>query len=247
MIPPPAPRRPSPRARRLIFAYQGGQKVLLIIGAAFVLMSLPLTIVITWRLPSDLLFIFGTRTTKASIWPAGPLSPEVDGRPEFGSRYSYFWNGRTYSGPVGRIGIAGGTWLPPILPIEVSTLKPSVARPLGGTLSPFGEFGIVALVFPIVGLGLFVSAVRSNRREKRAYVHGQPATARVVRAGPDTTTTINGRHPFKIDWEFSVADGVYTGSLAHMDASELRDLAEAKQITVLYDPEDPSANSAWIE
>jgi hypothetical protein len=241
------PRRPSPRAKRLIFAYQGGQKVLLIIGTAFLLMGVPFTAVFTWRLPSDVLFAFGTRTTMASILPAAPLSPEADGRPVAGARYAYAWGDRMHSGPVDSLAFAAPTDLPPVVPIEVSTLVPSVARLLGATLSPFGFLGVFTLVFPIVGLGLFVSAVRSNRREKRAYVRGQPVTAQVVRAGPDPTTTINGRHPFKVDWEFRVADAVYTGSLAHMDASELRDLADAKQVTVLYDPDDPSANTAWIE
>ena len=41
--------------------------------------------------------------------------------------------------------------------------------------------------------------------------------------------------------------GRRTGTLSNMEASELRALADAKQITVLYDPDDPSANTAWIE
>jgi hypothetical protein len=51
---PPSPRPPSPRARRLIFRYQGKQLVMLILGVVFLLFGSIFPVVFGWGLPVDL-------------------------------------------------------------------------------------------------------------------------------------------------------------------------------------------------
>ena len=61
---PPAPREPSPRARELIFRYQGSQKVLLLVGAIFLAIGVLLSVPMNWGLPSDLALSVGGRPSR---------------------------------------------------------------------------------------------------------------------------------------------------------------------------------------
>src|SRR5262245_22492439 len=51
---PPAPREPSPRARKLVFGYQGAQGARLLIGLIFTGIGLLITTVFGWGMPTDL-------------------------------------------------------------------------------------------------------------------------------------------------------------------------------------------------
>jgi hypothetical protein len=110
-----------------------------------------------------------------------------------------------------------------------------------------GLFGLLLFLFPAVGGLLVLLAVRSNRREIRAFVHGTPTLARVVYAGDDLSTTVNGRHPYKVAWEFRVEGDVYEGSLTSMKLLELEPFGKAREVAVLYDPADPSCNTLYVE
>ena len=111
----------------------------------------------------------------------------------------------------------------------------------------FGYGGLFVLLFPVLGLVLAFFAVRSNRREIRAFVHGEPARAKVVFFGPDRSVQINGRNPFRLAWEFRVAERIFSGSLSSMSMLALEDLGKAEEIVVLYDPADPEVNTVWVD
>lgn len=245
--PPPPPRTPSARARRLIFAYQGSQKVLLIIGLAFLAMGLPMALLFTWGVPVDLLLAFDHRVVTGRLLGAElDYSTTINDRHPLVIRFAYVVDGHSLEGRSSTTDYQEAGELPADLVVEVATVAPDLARLRGTTYNSFGYVPLFTLLFPIVGAGLLFSAVRSNRREIRAFVHGRPTTARVVFAGPDTSTTINGRHPFKVEWEFRVADQVFGGSLSNMRQLELEDLSGVPEITVLYDPDDPRINTAYI-
>ena len=111
----------------------------------------------------------------------------------------------------------------------------------------FGYGALFVLLFPILGLVLAFFAVRSNRREIRAFVHGEPARAKVVFFGADRSVQINGRNPIRLSWEFRVAESIYSGSLSSMSMLALEDLGKAEEIVVLYDPADPAVNTVWVD
>ena len=112
--------------------------------------------------------------------------------------------------------------------------------------SVMGWFALFLLVFVLVGLLLLVSAVRSNRREIRAFKHGRATVGRVTRFGPDTSVKVNGRHPTVLAWEFDVAGKAYAGSLSHMDGGVLSPLVAGERVPVVYDERDPAANTIYV-
>ncbi len=69
----------------------------------------------------------------------------------------------------------------------------------------------------------------------------------MVGFGPDLRVRINNRNPFRVRWEFAVDERIYSGSLSSMSMPALEDLGKAKEIVVLYDPADPTINTAWVD
>src|SRR5260370_37010204 len=56
---PPAPREPSPRARELIFRYQGSQRAMLLVGAIFAAVGGGFAVIFCWGPPGDLALAAG--------------------------------------------------------------------------------------------------------------------------------------------------------------------------------------------
>jgi hypothetical protein len=248
---PPAPRVPSERARELIFRYQGTQKAVLIIGLVFSTVGLALGVPFCWGLPSDLAISAGGTARYGSVVSARVAqNVKINDRHPTVVRFSYTVDDRRYEAESSTIDgvLAAQAREGESIPIEVSGINPQWARMAGTTRSVLGWGGAVVLLFPIIGLLMTGLAVRSNRREIRAFVYGQPAAAQVRGAGFDLSTTINGRHPWRVDWVFRLEDGkAYAGSLSSMSKDALEELSKAQEIAVLYDPADPSVNTAWVD
>jgi len=249
---PPAPRVPSARARELIFRYQGTQKALLIVGLVFFGIGGALSIPFCWGVPSDIAIAAGGRAQHGRVISAQlDRSTKINGRNPTLVRFAYSVDDKRYQAESSTLdgAVIAQAREGESIPIQVSAMNPQWARITGSTRSIFGYGGLMVLFFPLLGLLLAGFAVRSNRREIRAFVHGEAASAKVVYAGPDRTTTINGRHPWKVDWEFrSGADGkIYAGSLSSMTALALEDFSKAEEIVILYDPADPSVSTAWVD
>src|SRR5438477_8179529 len=188
---PPPPREPSPRARELIFRYQGGQKILLLVGAIFTAVGLALAVPFCWRVPGDLAI-----ATRGTAQHGRVLSSEIDrsvtinGRHPTRIRFSYSVAGQRFEGESSTLDreLIQSARQDASIPIQVAGLNPQWARVAGTTRSMFGYWGIFVLLFPALGLVLLGFAVRSNRREIRAFVQGTPVPAKKVFAGPDLST-----------------------------------------------------------
>ena len=245
---PPAPRRPSQAARRLIYGYGGSQGVTLLVGAALLVIGVPFVAIFGWGVWRDLAIDLGTGRADGTVLAARlNRNVKINGRHPTEVRFRYQVDGRALE--------AETDLMDPDLPeaptgsriaVEYARGRPEYARLAGGTASTFGYPGLMALLFPLVGAALAVRAVRSNRREIRAFVHGRPILAEVVYFGEDPTTRVNGRHPYLLRWRFEVAGVAYQGSLSSMDAGALEPLGQRGRVTALYLPEDPSANTLWI-
>jgi hypothetical protein len=246
---PPPPREPSPRARDLVFRYQGTQKALLLVGAIFAAVGTAMAIPFCWGLPSDLALAAAGRAQHGRVLSAElDRSVRINGRNPTAIQFSYSVDGVKYQGQSSTTDRALAAQARPddSVPIEVSGLNPRWSRVTGSTRSMLGYAGLFVLIFPLVGFLLVGFAARSNRREIRAFVHGQPVKAKRVFAGLDRSTTINGRNPFRVDWEFRVDGSIYSGSISSMSTLALEDFAKAQELTVLYDPADPSVNTLWV-
>lgn len=247
---PPPPRTPSAAARRLIFRYQGTQLVFLLVGTIFTAIGCILSTVSCWGLPVDLALAFTGKEAQATV-----LSTELNRNVRINHqhptriRFRYQVDGKSFDGESStldadllRAAESGAG-----IPIEVLPSQPSFARVKGTTYSSFGYAVCFVLIFPLLGGALLFVAVRSNRREIRAFTQGLCVPGRILSKGPDLSTRINGRHPFKVDWEFSVQGTRYKGSLSFLDDQAAGAFDELEEVPVLYDAAAPDVNTIFVD
>jgi hypothetical protein len=242
---PPAPRTPSPQARHLIFGYRGSQGAMLFVGIGFLVIGLIFATIFCWGLPVDAAIALSHHETSGTI-----LSAETNrqvksaGRRPTKVRFQYEAGGTRWEGESNSMDIAPGQT--GAVEVEYASMNPAWGRLVGETYSTFGFLGALSLLFPTLGGFIAFFAMRSNRREIRAFTLGSPALARVTFRGQDHSTTINGRHPFLLRWEFMTDRGVYKGSISSLKLLDIKAFGEAEQIVVLYDPTDPKANTLFV-
>jgi hypothetical protein len=247
---PPAPRNPSERARQLLFKYQGSQFVILLVGVGFLGIGGVLTAVFDWRLPEDVALSLGGHASTGRV-----VATEVEQNVTINDRhpmlieFRYDVDGREHVATSHALDHAVIASAQPDtdVPIEVATLNPSWARIRGTTASYLGLFGLLVLVGPAMGAILIFFAVQSKRREIRAFINGQPITARVVFAGTETRVKMNGRNPFVVRWEFTVEGQSFKGSVSSMERPLIGPLMRQKELTVLYVPDNPRINTVYVD
>lgn len=247
---PPPPREPSRRAKDLVFGYQGGQLVMLIIGIVFTLIGLPLALVFGWSLPSEVLLDVTGVETEGKVVRA-EVDPSYKVNKRSATRVTIAFTVGKKSHKAEAITTDSG-FLEKAQPgdavgVVYLASDPEVARAAGQSYGFFGYIGLFTLIFPAVGFALTFFAVRSNRREIRAFTYGDATLARVTFSGLDHTTKINNRHPTVVRWEGEADGRPFTGELSAMDPEKLGDLVRAQEIVVLCDRDDPSINTAWVE
>jgi len=248
---PPAPRKPSPAARELIYRYAGSQGAMLWIGLSFALFGIPFVLGFSWGLWRDVAIAFTGQEVQAQVVGAAlDHSKSINGKHPTTVQYVYEVAGTRFEGETDVLN-PGFSEDPKgaVVQVEYARGQLGWSRIVGETSSFFGYFSLFTLIFPIVGLTFVFVAVRSNRREIRAFVHGTATMARVTFAGEDRSVTVNRRHPFVLRWEFEAEGGKWTGSLSSMDRSRLTYFAEKRgeEVVVLYTPGDPKTNTLWVE
>jgi hypothetical protein len=244
---PNAPRTPSPRARALIFRYQGLQFVLRLIGMLLFFIGLAVAIPLNWNLKEDLALDLSSKPAVGRVLELGINSNvRINSRHPTVIRFRYtgddggelFGESSTINRQIIAAAIVGAD-----IPLDVHA---GVARVRGTHYSLFGMAGLAFLAMPFVGLILWWIAARSNRREVRAFTDGKPIVGQVTFAGEDHFTRVNGRHPLQIKWEFTVAGERYTGSISAIDRELMGDLMQRKLVPVLYDAMNPRINTVWV-
>jgi hypothetical protein len=209
-----------------------------------------LTAVFDWRLPEDVaISVSGHAAAGRVVDTEVEQNVTINGRHPMLIQFRYDVDGREHeqsSRAFDRAIIASaqpGT----DVPIEVASLNPGWARIHGTTASYLGLFGLFVLLGPALGAILIFFTVRSNRREIRAFIHGQPITARVVFAGTETRVKMNGRNPFVVRWEFIVEGRSFKGSVSSMERPLIEPLMRQKELTVLYVPDNPRVNTVYVD
>jgi hypothetical protein len=247
---PAAPRSPSPRARALIFAYEGRQFAQLIVGVMFLVVGGGLTLLFDWRLPAELAITLGGHAATGHVSDAQiERNITVNGRHPTALTFTYDVGGVRHTGLSSTIDadVVAAAQPGADVPIEVAGLNANWARVRGTTISILGLWGLLMLLMPALGLSLLLVVVRANRREVRAFIHGQPIVARVVFAGPDPTTRVNGRHPLLVRWEFMSEGRLFEGSISSLKQLLIEPLLQREELVVLYDPQNPNINTCYVE
>jgi hypothetical protein len=171
-------------------------------------------------------------------------SVKINGQRPTKVRFAYDGGPTRWEGESNSFEVAPGQTGP--VEVEYAALNPAWGRITGETYSTFGYWGLLSLLFPALGGFIAYFAIRSNRREIRAFTRGLPVLARVTFRGQDHSTKINGRHPFLIRWEFMTDKGLYKGSISSLKLLDIKAFGEAEQVVVLYDPDDPKANTLYV-
>lgn len=244
---PPPPRRPSPLARRLVFAYQGTQAALRVAGIVFTVAGLALLVPLGWNLPVDAAVAVGGAEVTGVVRSVERARRErILGQRPWYVAYAYEVDGLPLDGEATVLVEPPPAGAP--IELEVVPSRPRWSRVAGRTRNVFGwGWGLAPLLLVALGVSGLAKAIGSNRREVRAFVHGRPVLARVTFRGQDPTVELNRRHPFVVRWEFQAPTGERVeGSLSSMEAADLQPFEGAEQVVVLYDPADPRCNTLYV-
>lgn len=245
LLAPPPPREPCAAARELVLRYQGKERTQLIIGVVFLLLGSLVSVIFGQGAVSDVrIALFGVPGTGTITETRLETSMEKNGEHPLRIAFTYEDAGqRSGASYTTRGSVAERVTVGSQQPIEYVPGSPGVARVTGSELAPFGWFGLIPLLFPLVGAGVTFQAVRSNRRQSRAYRHGVATRGLVTARTEDTTVSSNRRHPMRVRWEFHV-DGVrHEGELSHFDHGLILDAVPRDEVVVLYDPRAPGTTN----
>lgn len=206
---------------------------MLFVGSA---MAIPML----WGLPADLLIAVGKVQVPGRLGRTELANYSVnDRRP---TRVFYDYGGRHFQSYSDLLAAPSGT----PLPVEVASAFPTYSRIQGSHRWTLGAWSLFVLLFPGAGVVSVFRAVRSQRRQIRAFVHGAAMVGRITFVGEDALTRINRRHPTAVAWEFSVGGAWFYGRLTSMHRSAFEGLVPEQAVVVLYDQARPASNTIYI-
>ena len=103
---------------------------------------------------------------------------------------------------------------------------------------------IWSLVFPIVGIILWVYGHRKAKRVLSAIERGEATRGRLLEVAVGAAKRLGGRRPWKVTIEYETKGGVRLAELEAFDPSH-EHRAPGEHLWVLYLPETPDAYSIW--
>lgn len=149
-------------------------------------------------------------------------------------------------------GLSGAALVPPPPPPAPRELPATYLRRVRYTGNVLVILGMIftlcffwALIFPLIGIPLWVVGMRNANRKIRALQEGVAAEGMLASVTVDTSTTINNEHPFKLRYVFDTPRGTFEGTATAWDALQgLREVGEIVQ--VVYVPgEEETVNALW--
>jgi hypothetical protein len=233
----------------MVLGLGGSRGIRFLMGVLFSAVGLPGSFIFAGGIPSDLAILVTGRPAEGRVVSSElDTSMKINGHHPTVIRFDYTVAGKRYQAESSAVGgpavaLARGD----AVSVEVASVRSSWARIAGTTRSWTGYLGSFVLLFPAIGIVMLVGFVREHRRAIRAFVHGYPATAKIVFAGQDEHHSANDRHPYKLVWEFRAGDGnVYRGTLTSMNKMDLEPFAKDGEVTVLYVLDDPRSNTLFV-
>ncbi len=223
--------------------------MLAVMGLVSLLMGLFVFQVFGRNVPADVaIALMGSKTTGTIV------SQTVDGRMAVDHvhpttfEFSYVVSGTTFKGRSYAVIVPAQLAYTQKCDIEYLSFEPEAARVAGTTRNEGGD-SIGWFIAAMIGFGASTIGVPwwFMRRKRRVFTSGASARGTMTFIG-DSSIAINGRHPKKIAWSFEDERGrPFSGSLTAMMSSDLPPFQMGEPVTVLYDPNDPSANIVYID
>ena len=103
---------------------------------------------------------------------------------------------------------------------------------------------LFCLVFPAPGLVIALLSYRGARRRVEVLRHGRSTLGAIDTVGPDTSTTVNGEHPWLLRYLFEVDGRRFGGAISTFDAGA-RALQVGTPVHVVYLAADPERSDVW--
>ncbi len=163
-------------------------------------------------------------------------SDDSDGTPVYSIRYSFTGPGTE---EYQNVSYVPGRELEEGRKVVVEYPKgdPETSRIRGMRSSPMGLFGLMPVIFPLLGVWFMITGLRKGVRANRLLTIGEQATGR-LKSKVATGTRINDRTVYKLTFEFTTPDGTTHEAVGKTHTPEkLEDEAEEP---LLYDPLRPS-------
>ncbi len=111
-------------------------------------------------------------------------------------------------------------------------------------LPPMCLGSLGGVLFMIPGLAVGVPSLRAAQRALAAYANGVHADGQIVRVSEDTSTAVNGRHPWRVDYVFEAGGATVGGSVSCFDPVHAT-RRPGQPVHVVYLPDRPSVNAIW--
>ena len=121
--------------------------------------------------------------------------------------------------------------------VEYLPARPEISRIKGMRRKPVGPWGLLVVLFPLVGACLVISGVRRGLRAGRLLRFGEQTTGRLKSKTP-TNTKVNNQRVYKLVFDFEGCDGARYEATAKTHRPEK--LEDERDEPLLYDPTRPS-------
>jgi hypothetical protein len=108
----------------------------------------------------------------------------------------------------------------------------------------FTVFLFWTLIFPAIGIPLWIHGHRRARRELRALQEGQVAQGQITGVQVDHSTTINNRHPWVVAYAFATPRGTRQGTDQGFDSANGYRMP-GDPVWVVYVDDDPDCSAVW--
>jgi len=121
--------------------------------------------------------------------------------------------------------------------VEYPQGKPQISRIKGMRRKPLGLFGLIPLIFPLIGLLLIVAGIKKGIKANRLLALGEQTTGQ-LKTKEKTKTEVNKKPVYKLTFEFKTPEGMTYQAMAK--THETAKLEDQPEEPLLYDPMRPS-------
>lgn len=102
---------------------------------------------------------------------------------------------------------------------------------------------IWSVIFPIIGIFLWRKGIKEANDELIPLEHGNVVQGEIESITMDRSKTMNGQHPFVVNFSFSINGQTHTGNVGNIFDPILK--RRGDPVWVVYMPEDPNLSSVW--
>jgi hypothetical protein len=105
-------------------------------------------------------------------------------------------------------------------------------------------FFLMGMAFLVAGVAVFVWRYQTTQKVVRVLREGDAARGQINEVQENYSVVINGRHPWRIDYEYQVDNQTFTGNVTTLNPPR-ENLQPGKTVSVLYLASEPAWSSIY--